>query len=114
LLAEKQPSLCVFSKAIYTDQTCLINHQIPLTIKKALAFCFRIYRIDAKQLESLIGVYFNKKLDNFLNAIWHYEDLANLSLVVQGAYPIEDMAQVEKQAEEAGEDAGKDEMRIEY
>jgi hypothetical protein len=69
-----------------------------LLLKKALAFCFRVYRMDSKQRERLVGVHFNKKLERFLNAIWHHEDLANVPLVT------EDVAQVEERAEEAGGD----------
>ncbi|SCO92584.1 uncharacterized protein FRV6_16712 [Fusarium oxysporum] len=75
---------------------------------EALTFCFRAYRIDAKQRERLVGVRFNKKLDGFLNAIWHHEDLANSPLTALGAYPIEVAGQAQQQAEEMGE------MRIEY
>ncbi|WKT53744.1 Ankyrin repeat [Fusarium oxysporum f. sp. vasinfectum] len=74
----------------------------------ALAFCFRAYRMDAKQRERFVGVRFNKKLDSFLNAIWHHEDLANSPLTALGAYPIEDATQAQQQAEEMGV------MRIEY
>lgn len=81
-----------------------------LLLKKALAFCFRAYRMDAKQRERLVGVRFNKKLDNFLNAIWHHEDLANPPPTALGAYPIEDVAQAQQQAQEVGED----EMRVEH
>ncbi|KAK2669850.1 hypothetical protein RAB80_015376 [Fusarium oxysporum f. sp. vasinfectum] len=64
--------------------------------------------MDEKQRERLVGVRFNKKLDGFLNAIWHHEDLANSPLTALGAYPIEDAGQTQQQAEEMGE------MRIEY
>ncbi|KAF4334756.1 telomere-associated helicase [Fusarium beomiforme] len=64
--------------------------------------------MDAKQQERLIGVHFNKKLDGFLNAIWHHEDLANSPLTAPRAYPIENAGQTQQQAEEIGE------MRIEY
>jgi hypothetical protein len=64
--------------------------------------------MDSKQRERLVGVRFNKKLDGFLNAIWHHEDLANSPLTALGVYPIEDAGQAQHQAEEMGE------MRIEY
>jgi hypothetical protein len=37
------------------------------------------------------------------NAVWHHEDLANSPLIALGAYPIEDAAQAQQQAEEMGE-----------
>ncbi|KAL5592628.1 hypothetical protein FOBRF1_013654 [Fusarium oxysporum] len=77
-------------------------------ILKALAFCFRAYRMDAKHRERLVGVRFNKKLGGFLHAIWHHEDLANSPPTAPGAYPIEDATRAQQQTEEMGE------MRIEY
>jgi hypothetical protein len=70
-------------------------------LKKAVAFCFRVYRMDAKQRERLIGVRFNKKLCRFLDAIWHHKDLAH------------DFLAAERVAE-MDEEAGEDEMRVEY
>ncbi|KAH7180117.1 hypothetical protein BKA60DRAFT_65313 [Fusarium oxysporum] len=97
----------------YSKPFTLVKHassttRYRLLLKKALTFCFRAYRMDAKQRERLIGVRFNKKLDSFLNAIWHHEDLANSPLTALGAYPIEVAGQAQQQAEEMGE------MRIEY
>ncbi|WAO94382.1 Hypothetical protein NCS54_01196300 [Fusarium falciforme] len=87
----------------YSKPFTLVKHassttRYRLLLKKALAFCFRVYRMDAKQRERLIGVHFNKKLNRFLDEIWHHEDLANLPLVT------EDVAQVEGRAEEANGD----------
>jgi hypothetical protein len=64
--------------------------------------------MDAEQRERLVGVRFNKKLDGFLDAIWHHEDLKNSALAVPEAYSIEDATQAQHQAEEMGE------MQIEY
>ncbi|KAM5528594.1 hypothetical protein FOXYSP1_19075 [Fusarium oxysporum f. sp. phaseoli] len=85
-------------------KTCLVDRQIPLAIKKALAFCFRVYCMDAKQRERLIGVHFNKKLYRFLDTVWHHKDLVHDFLVA------ERIAEVEQLDEEAGED----EMHVEY
>jgi hypothetical protein len=93
----------------YSKPLTLVKHpssttKYRLLLKNALAFCFRVYRMGAKQRERLIGVRFNKKLARFLHAIWHHKDLANIFLVA------ENMAEVEQQDEEAG----KDEMYVEY
>jgi hypothetical protein len=79
----------------YPNPFTLVKHALSTTryrllLKKALAFCFRVYRMDAKQQERLVGVHFNKKLDGFLNAIWHHEDLANLPLIPPGEYPTQE------------------------
>ncbi|KAM0293750.1 hypothetical protein ACHAPM_011491 [Fusarium culmorum] len=97
----------------YSKPFTLVKHassttRYRLLLKKALAFCFWAYRMDAKQRERLVGVRFNKKLDGFLNAIWHHEDLANSPLIALRAHPIEDAGQAQQQAEEMAE------MRIEY
>ncbi|KAI3571870.1 hypothetical protein IWW34DRAFT_795520 [Fusarium oxysporum f. sp. albedinis] len=83
----------------YSKPFTLVKHasstaRYRLLLKKALAFCFRAYRMDAKQRERLVGVRFNKKFGGFLHAIWHHEDL--------------DATRAQQQAEEMGE------MRIEY
>jgi hypothetical protein len=70
-------------------------------LKKAVASCFRVYRIDAKQRERLIGVHFNKKLCHFLNAIWHHKDLAHDFLAA------ERVAEIDKKASE-------DKIHVEY
>ncbi|KAI3571193.1 hypothetical protein IWW34DRAFT_582656, partial [Fusarium oxysporum f. sp. albedinis] len=97
----------------YSKPFTLVKHassttRYRLLLKKALAFCFRAYRMDAKHRERLVGVRFNKKLGGFLHAIWHHEDLANSPPTALGAYPIEDATRAQQQTEEMGE------MRIDY
>ncbi|KAI7763202.1 hypothetical protein LZL87_014075 [Fusarium oxysporum] len=93
----------------YSKPFTLVKHASSTTkyrslLKKALAFCFQAYRMDAKQRERLIGVRFNKKLYRFLDAIWHHKDLAHDSLVAGR------IAEVEQLHEEAGDD----EMHVAY
>ncbi|KAL9566932.1 hypothetical protein ACKAV7_008701 [Fusarium commune] len=93
----------------YSKPFTLVKHASSTTkyrslLKKALAFCFRAYRMDAKQRERLIGVRFNKKLYRFLDAIWHHKGLAHDSLVAGR------IAEVEQLHEEAGDD----EMHVAY